>query len=148
VPTRAEKGGFTVPLQHVPQVPPIRVGIPSSLAQSEHLALAYWYVRYSNDSIPTEVAACRIEAIQASAASGVRSPEAVARSSHHQASVGRVRRPSPFVRSMEPPWCGNPYGLRYAVGTLLVIFYELLENSLGEGKLHDPASPSGTKTAN
>ncbi len=52
------------------------------------------------------------------------------------------------------PWCGNPYGLAaYAVGTLhwssfYPRGYELLENSLGEGKLHDPASPSGTKTAN
>ena len=102
------KGGFHCSLAACPAGPPIRVGVLSSLTQSEHLALAYEY-----DSIPTEVAACRIEAIQASAASGVRSPEAVARSSHHQASVGLVRRPSPFVRSMEPPWCGNPYCTAY-----------------------------------
>ena len=98
-------------MQHVPQAPP-----SESESRPAWLSRSTWHWHASTyDTLVTIVSPLRwlhVESkqyrLRRRPASGrqKRSPGAPW---HHQASVGLVRRPSPFVRSMEPPWCGNPY---------------------------------------
>jgi hypothetical protein len=142
VPTRAEKGGFTVPLQHVPQAPP-----SESESRPAWLSRSTWHWHASTyDTLVTIVSPLRWLHVE--------SKQLEYRLRRRPAS-GRQKR-SPGAPITKPrsgvcvdlhlssvqwshPWCGNPYGLRYFGGTLLVIFLRAVRKQFGRGEAARPS---------